>query len=433
MVIGMKENTISKNWEESELAALQVGDVLLSDWQTDRLKQFVSQGFPTRHIEHWKYTPVREIEKHAFKRMQPSSTDFHSEIHALTDAYLVVFVNGHFQRDASRLPKEIELSDLRATPWHEQLSRDSVYQTPFSLLNDALFTTGYVWMIPPNVHVDRPIHVIHLTQHESTVTMDHPRNLWVISENASATVFEEYRGENGVVYFNNVVTHIDAQAGARLHFYKLQQEGDRAFHIANTIIRQARNSAVYTYNVSLGAKLSRDDLNFSLNEPGTQCELLGYYHSKGESVVDHHVRIDHRVPHGESRQNYKGIIDEGSSAVFNGKILVHPEAQKVTATQSNKNLLLSPSAEVNAKPELEIYADDVKCTHGATIGQLDEEALFYLRSRGIKEAVARHLLTCAFADDILEALPHPLIAAAIKQRVVDRLATGHCVGDCHHG
>jgi Fe-S cluster assembly protein SufD len=252
--------------------------------------------------------------------------------------------------------------------------------------------------------------------------VSHPRNLVVLGAGSQAIVVESYVGLNQGQYFTNAVSEIVAGSDCVLDHTKLQRESDRAFHVATLQFHQDRNSNVTSHSISLGGSLVRNDLNLVLDAEGCQALLNGLYLTKGTQHIDNHTRIDHAKPHCESRELYKGILDDRSTGVFNGKILVRQNAQKTNAKQTNKNLLLSEEALVNTTPQLEIFADDVKCTHGATIGRLNEDELFYMRSRGIGEESARTLLTYAFASDILGAMKLKPIQCQIDLVLLNRLA-----------
>ncbi|WP_423062668.1 Fe-S cluster assembly protein SufD [Candidiatus Paracoxiella cheracis] len=430
----MRESIVNQAWEFATLQAMQAANsanrhVEFTDWQHAQLQEFIKQGFPNRKVEDWKYTDVSAIAKQAFTLSHEVSSDVDIRPLKIESPHIIVFVNGRYApvlSTVNNLPTAVTVSTV-----NQALQIPAQYQTPFSALNAALMTDGLYLSIPKNNYIEHPIHLIYL-QTDDRQLMNHPRHFIDVGENSEVTFFEEYVGQTSAAYFNNVVTQISAAQNARVQHFKLQNEAKQAFHIANTIICQQKDSVVSTTTIATGASLSRDDLNYSLNEAGSQCRLLGLYHLDNERHIDNHSRIDHRVPHCSSEQNYKGIIDGKSRAVFNGRVIVHEDAIKTKALQSNQNLLLSAHAEIDAKPELEIYADDVQCAHGATVGRLDEQALFYLRSRGIDDDMAHHLLTCAFANEILEQIRQPAIAEKLNRHVVNQLAVKQCCGDCHH-
>jgi Fe-S cluster assembly protein SufD len=400
-------------------------------WQAEKLESFLTQGFPSRHQENWKYTDVSLIKNEMFTLLDHGDVGMSPAVpYIIKNSYSFVFIDGYFSKALSNfsdLPKTVVIKNIASTADDEKdflltQWKNCPDTSIFSTLNAALLTDGFYLVVPENVTLEKPIHVLYLNTGENENQMNHPRNFISLGENSKVTLFEEYVGLGNNLYFNNVVNQITIQKNATLNHYKLQRENSRAFHMADTQFSQEKNSVMNSYHVDIGARLSRNNIQCHLKEEYAVCQLLGFYHTKNKQHIDNHTRIDHRVPHGSSRQIYYGIADGESHAVFNGKVLVHPHAQKTAAYQSNKNLLLSKTAEVDTKPELEIYADDVKCSHGATISQLDEEALFYLQTRGINQADANHLLTCAFANTILDQFPEAAIAESIKQAVIRGLS-----------
>ncbi|OGO91828.1 MAG: Fe-S cluster assembly protein SufD [Coxiella sp. RIFCSPHIGHO2_12_FULL_44_14] len=430
----MRTPFTSNAWDEPTLQVLQKQQnarhlVGFRRWQDEQLGIFMQQGFPHRKHEHWKYTNVSAIAKQAFALMVSDVAT--TNIHALrlAHAHVFVFVNGHFISALSQpeaLPAGVMFWNMKTLLTERDLSSaftlSDVYHTPFSSLNAALLTDGLCLSIPDHTVLDRPIHLLCVTTDGEKASMSHPRHWIQIGVNSRAVIFEEYVGCSRGSYFNNVVMHMDVGEGAEVQYYKLQREGDQAFHIANTIVRQQKKSRVESYHVAMGAQLGREDLRYALQGEETHSHLWGLYCARDQRTIDCHSRIDHTQSRGSSEQHYRGIASSSSRAVFNGKIVVHPQAQQTQARQTNKNLLLSSTAEVNTKPELEIYAHDVQCTHGATVGQLDEEALFYLCSRGIDRLTARQLLIHAFVDEILSQLKHTDIAEKITQNVAECLA-----------
>jgi Fe-S cluster assembly protein SufD len=422
----MKITTINPAWNKELLTKQQVHSIIhdiaeLNSWQRNALSGFLQQGFPDRKHEDWKYTNVNEIANRSFAMPEPRVRDI-PPLEEIADSYRVIFVNGHFRRDLSEFPSEVILADtatmLKEKQWQAYLQFDQRYATVFSNLNAALMTNGIFIYVPPKIVLTKPIHFVYYHS-EPNQSMQHPCHLIIAGRESQLTLVEEYVGENA--YFNNVVTFVHAEEGSVVQHYKLQMESDAAQHIANTIVRQEKNSSVTSFVVSLGARLNRENLNFALNQEGASCHLYGLYLPFGNQHVDHHTRVDHSVPNCFSQQIYKGIIGGKGHAVFNGKVIVHPNAQKTAAYQSNKNILLSLTAEIDTKPELEIYADDVKCAHGATVGQLDANALFYLQSRGIEKKLAQNILTKAFAEEILTNVQTSTIAKYIHRKVEARL------------
>jgi Fe-S cluster assembly protein SufD len=276
-----------------------------------------------------------------------------------------------------------------------------VEEHAFTALNTAFLQDGVFIYIPQNRVIEQPITIDYLAAADGRALVWHRRCLIVAEPNSQASIVERYRGRASDVYFTNAVTEIVLGEGAIVDHCKLQQESATAFHVHTIQVQQGRASNFANHAIAHGAKLARNEVNVVLGAEGCECTLNGLYMAGGDQLIDHHTLIEHAKPHCTSHELYKGILDGKAHGVFRGKIHVHPDAQKTDAKQTNQTLLLSEDAIINTKPQLEIYADDVKCTHGATVGQLDAEALFYLRSRGIAKDEARALLTYAFANDIM--------------------------------
>jgi Fe-S cluster assembly protein SufD len=349
---------------------------------------FEACGYPTTRDEEWRFTNVSAIAKAHFTAAAPN-------------------VSGHSLRDAlEQHPAAIE----------EHLGRyASSLSNPFVALNTAHFEDGAFLHIPKNTVVEEPLWVDFTAASERTT---HPRNLIVVGENSQVRIVERYRGEGR--YFTNAVTEIVVGENSIVEHVKLEEESPEAFHVATIQVRQARNSNFKAHNISFGGLLVRNDVNAVLAS-GCEGTLNGLYLASGKQHMDNHTALDHAAPHAASHELYKGILDGASSAVFNGKIFVRKDAQKTDAKQTNKNLVLSESATINTKPELQILADDVRCTHGATVGQLDEEAMFYLRARGIGKTAARDLLVYAFARDVIERVGIPSIRKHLEEALFERL------------
>jgi Fe-S cluster assembly protein SufD len=389
--------------------------------------RFVELGFPTTRDEEWRFTSVAPITKVPFRLA--------GLVDQRTDGWLpsplssepcLVFVNGQWSRahsNVSSLPNGVILTGLAAAltthpkqvePYLAQYARFD--EQPFVALNTAFLRDGAFLYIPRNTVVEKPIHLRFVSGGDEVVS--HPRCLVIAGSNSQVTILESYeetahgRRSN---YFTNTVTEIVAEANAIIDHYKVQEESIKAFHVATLQIHQERDSNVTSHSIGLGGALVRNDVNVVLHAEGCECTLNGLYLADGEQHVDNHTRIDHAKPHCASHEMYKGILDGKARGVFNGKIYVHPDAQKTDAKQTNKTLLLSDDAMIDTKPQLEIYADDVKCTHGATIGQVAADAIFYLRSRGIGKDEARAMLTYAFANDIIGRVKIESIRSRLEQ------------------
>lgn len=405
------------------------------------MEEFAQRGFPTRKDEEWKYTSVMAFEKQAFRAKFDSSP--HAGVSALAARFslsseadhLLTFHNGRYVPALSRggkLPagaKLVSFADtLDAAPdVLEPYLMNEVRQAAFGTLNTAFMTDGAYLHLKRGTVLEAPVHLLFISTEAGGA--NHARNIIVAEEGAQATVIEHYIGIDDATYFTNVVTRIFAAGGAAIVHHKLQQESTSAFHMAGIHAAQQRDSRFESHSFSLGAALARNDITTAFDAPGCEATLNGLYLVGGQQHVDHHTRIDHRQPNGTSREHYRGVLGGKSHAVFNGKVIVQPGAQKTNAYQVNHNLLLSREAEVDTKPELEIYADDVKCNHGATVGQLDEAQLFYLRSRGIDEVVARALLVQAFAHDVIERIRVASLRTRLEHILLARLPLDERLGE----
>jgi Fe-S cluster assembly protein SufD len=321
-----------------------------------------------------------------------------------------VFVNGALARELSETSKTtgFELKSLREVLQQDtgaiqaHLAKYADYEDhAFVALNTAFLDDGAFIRIPKNFVVEKPIHLIFVSAAGDEPAMAHPRVLLVAEPNSQATIVESYVSLEPHNVFTNAVTEIVLGENAGIDHYKIERENSQSFHVATLQVHQNRSSRFSSHSITTGGGLARNDVNAVLDGEGCECTLNGLYMASDKQLIDNHTRIDHAKPHCTSHELYKGILDGQARGVFNGKIYVHQDAQKTDAKQTNKTLLLSEDAVINTKPQLEIFADDVKCTHGATVGQLAAEAIFYLRSRGIGRNDARSLLTFAFANDII--------------------------------
>lgn len=384
---------------------------------------FAELGFPTTREEDWRYTNVTGIEQRAFNFTAPESATLSAEqvdALALADAHLLVFVNGRYAARFSRpLPAGAHIGSLAATLQRADADRlepllaadDARFANGFAALNAAFWADGAHIDLPSGTAIEAPIHLLYVNTEPDLAT--HVRTLVHAGAGSRATIVEHFIGAHEGFSFTNARTTIIAGEDAQIEHTVLQQQAPRAFHIAAIEAQQARASRFTSCSFALGARLSRTDIATRFANEHCEASLYGLYMPSGRQHMDHHTTIDHASPHGVSREYYKGVLDGAARAVFNGKVVVQPGAQKTDAHQSNRNLLLSEAAEVDTKPQLEIYADDVKCSHGATVGQLDEQQIFYLRSRGVDERAARNVLTYAFAEEIVARCS----VSALRQRV----------------
>jgi len=390
----------------------------LQELQRDAFSKFNETGFPTLRNEDWKYTNVSPL---VSKPFQFSFSPFRDGLNPQKvgsfligekAAAVLVFVNGIYFSELSQLPRSSsgwEAGSLsRILGQNPSLTKRylgklaSYDKNGFTALNTAFIRDGAFILFGENKKVERPIHLLFFAAPSEENPIFQPRNLVIAGKGSEATVIEHYISLSKDSYFTNAVTEIALEEESKIRHYKIQREGgEKATHVATTQVLLDRNSKYSSFAMTLGAKFSRENLNVLLDAEGAECVLDGLYLVSDGRHGDHHTFIDHLKPRGTSRQLYKGIVEGKSTAVFNGKILVHRDARKTDAVQTNKNLLLSDEATVDAKPQLEIFNDDVKCAHGEAIGQLDEEQLFYLRSRGIDEKNARSILTYAFASEVV--------------------------------
>ncbi len=414
----------------------------LQDIRRAAMERFSELGFPTPRQEEWKYTRVDFTRKMAFA---PAASDLNGltagELDQLTFGNLgcprLVFVDGHYREGLSSLqalPSRIQVRSLsevlRENPdaAKSHLTRYADYQEhAFVALNTAFIEDGALVHIPEGSRIQEPIHLLFVSTASEEATVSHPRNLIVLEDNSEAVVLESYVGLNHRPYFTNLVTEIVVGENATLDHYKLHRESDEAFHIATLQIHQERNSNARAFDVTLGGALTRNEVNGVLDGEGAECVLDGLYLVREGQHVDNHTRLEHAKPHCASREAYKGILDDQATGVFHGRIVVDPDAQKADSKQTNSNLLLSDEAVINAKPQLEIYADDVKCTHGATVGQMDENALFYLRSRGIDTTTARSLLIYAFASQATDRIRVESVRSDFNDHLFSWLPKGHLI------
>jgi Fe-S cluster assembly protein SufD len=400
----------------------------------DALERFASAGLPTTRDEAWKYTSVAGLARRPHTIATSERVSIVPDVSAFAfaglAAHLAVFIDGRFAPALSHLgalPAGCTIASVadvleRDAGVLERVLATDAQHTIFAALNAAFTTDGLYVHLAPNAALDEPVHALFLATRDDVVA--HPRNVIVAETGGRALIIEHHAAAGGSSYFTNAVTQIVADANAAVTHVKLQQEGARAFHVAGVHAAQSRASRLESHSIALGAALSRADITTSFDAEGCEAQLSGLYLAGGRQHVDHHTRIDHAMPHGTSREYFKGVLDDGARGVFNGKVIVHAGAQKTDAHLANHNLLLSKTAEVDTKPELRIDADDVKCSHGATVGQLDETAMFYLRSRAIDVGTARALLTYAFAHDVIERIRLAPLRSALEQVLFARLPQG---------
>jgi Fe-S cluster assembly protein SufD len=397
------------------------------------ISRFAETGFPTTRDEDWRFTNVAPLEKLPMAPVETAPRRDARLLEGLTftgfQTNKLVFVDGQFAPELSS-PSSQD-GGLLSTSLGSALAQRSeilerhlgrhaqINQNPFLALNTAFFTDGAVIYVPASQKLAIPVQLVHVATAAGGTS--HPRHLIVAEAGSRLTVLEQYVSAAGGAHLTNAVTEIIVGEGATVEHCKFQNEGPAAYHMATFHAELSRNANFVAHSFALGARLSRNNIRTVLGGEGVECILNGLYLTGDDQLADHHMIVEHAKPHCNSHEYFNGILDGRSRGVFHGRILVRPDAQKTDAKQTNKNLLLSDDAGVNTKPQLEIYADDVKCTHGATIGQLNEESIFYLRARGIGQETARRMLMHAFAGEIIERIRHEPIREELDKLVWDRL------------
>ena len=398
-------------------------------------ERFSAVGFPTSRDEEWRFTPVTPIAKTTWRENAGSARVTPQEL----DPYLfghpewtrLVFVNGVHNPGLSSeriLPEGLRVVNLAEAILEglvtEDLGRHApIESSPFTALNTGRFRDGAFIRVSAHQDLHQPIHLVFVTTEEAGGSLIQPRNLLLVGRDSRASFIESYVALGSAQsYWTNAVTEVVAEANCWVEHTRIQREGERAYHVGGTYVSQQRDSHYRSFSLAMGGALARHNLQTRLNDENIEALLYGLYLTRGNQLVDNHTAIYHDQPNCRSWEVYKGILDDHSRAVFNGKVFVRPEAQKTDAKQTNRNLLLSDRARGDTKPQLEIFADDVKCTHGATVGRLDDVALFYARSRGVPAEEAQRLLTYAFAAEVIAEVAIEPVRTELERRVRERLA-----------
>ncbi|WP_336066428.1 Fe-S cluster assembly protein SufD [Mesoflavibacter sp. CH_XMU1404-2] len=406
-------------------------DAKVHDIRTEAIKLFEDKGFPSKKDEAWKYTSLNSILKHDYSVFpkQENALEYSDVkqyfIHDI-DTYKIVFIDGKYSSHLSQTTHEgmdVCLMSAALTKPKYQLVIENYFnkvaeKDGLSSLNTAFSQEGAFIHIPKNKVVNKPIQIVHFSTGNESALMLQPRNLIVVDENSHVQIIERHQSLTDNPVLTNSVTEIFANKRAIVDYYKIQNDNLNASLIDNTFVEQKQESHASVHTFSFGGKLTRNNLNYYQNGERIDSTLKGVTIIGEKQHVDHNTLVHHIEPNCESHQDYKGIFDDNATGVFNGKVIVEKEAQKTNAFQSNNNILISDKATINTKPQLEIFADDVKCSHGCTIGQLDESALFYLKSRGIPEKEAKGLLMFAFSNNVLSSVKIP----ELKQRITKLIA-----------
>jgi Fe-S cluster assembly protein SufD len=414
--------------------------VWLRQLREDSWTRFSAKGFPTTHDEDWRFTNLAAMARTPFQRAaQGDAAVSAHEIEACRVAGVacrLVFVNGHFApglSEVENLPAGLEVCALaqalngeahgRASEGIEQhLGRYAdVRRDVFAALNTALWEDGAYIHVRRGAAIEHPVHLLYVSAGAGNEIMTHPRTLFVAEEASQAAVIEDYVSIGGEAAFSNAVTELTAGQDAVISHFLVERENLASYNVSTLRIEQARGTNVSSHSLLLGGGLVRNNVHPVLGGEGAECLINGLFVGAGRQHMDNYMLVEHARPLGSSRQFYNGILDGHARGVFHGRIVVHKDAQKTDAKQTNRNLLLSDNARIDTKPQLEIHADDVKCTHGATIGQIEEEQLFYLRSRGFTEAAARNMLLYAFAAECLDRMKEPAARDFVAKLIADRL------------
>ena len=409
-------------------------DSYVHDIRSEAIKQFELSGFPNKKLENWKYTSLKNLLNNDYNILSETNNVLEfKEIRKYLiddiDSYKIIFVDGKYSSHLSETTHEgMDICILSAalTQSKYELIIENYFnkianKDGITSLNTAFSNEGVFIHIPKNKLVEKPIQIIHFSTGSESSLMFQPRNMIIVDENSQVQIIERHQSLSENKVFTNSVTEIYADKKAIIDYYKIQNDNLQASLIDNTYVHQERNSIFSMHTFSFGNELIRNNLNISQNDEFIETIIKGVTIIGNKQHVDHNTLIHHNNPNCNSHQDYKGIYDNKSTGVFNGKIIVEKQAQKTNAFQANNNVLLSNKATINAKPQLEIYADDVKCSHGCTVGQLDKNALFYLKSRGIPEKEATALLMYGFANNILESVKIPEIKARINHIIASKL------------
>lgn len=423
------------------LTSLQRPETWLESLRTKAADDWLAQAWPSRKTEHWKYTPLQSLQKtilHAWGREEVPLLDTLLDSHLIPlDAYRIVFVDGVFDSfNSSRLPVEV-VQFSKA----DEAQRNLILQYLgkivegerhlFATLSNAWLDDGLLIHVPRGKQLDKPVYIVNVST--SAAVSTNQRVLVVLEENATAEIVEHYFSAELVQQgFVNALTEIHIGDNASLQHYRLNLEQEQAQHIGAVHVDLQRNARMRGFAIALGANLMRIDYQLNHRGPGAELDLQGVYLPRNNQLVDYHTNICHWVPHCTSNEVFRGIVGDSAQAIFNGRIYIHPDAQKTLAELSNKNLLTSNKAEVNTKPELEIYADDVKCAHGATVSQLNRNARYYLQSRGLSRSEAEVMLSFGFINELLEQIAQPVVHDYLQPRLAALFGRDNSLNEASH-
>ncbi|MBL1213070.1 MAG: Fe-S cluster assembly protein SufD [Ignavibacteriae bacterium] len=439
----MKDNKINKDikdWYLSEFKEFEnklngQSKTYLHKLRKNAAVKFGELNFPTLKDEEWKYTNVKPILEHQFKLSESSETptdiDLSRYLFDGFDSHTLIFINGRFSEELSsikELPKGVIVDSLNNISQNNPELLQKYFKegegidNAFNALNNTFASDGLIVSVPNNVIVEKPIQVLFLSGDKNEAVLSVPKNLIIAGANSQAKIIINYYGISSNPYLKNITTDIHLEESAIVDLYKIENEDDKnGYHIEKTQVHQKESSVFSHYSINFGGKIVRNDLKSKLNGENIECNFFGLYLASGDQHIDNHTFVDHAQPNSVSNELYKGILDDNSKGVFSGKILVRQPAQKTNAYQSNKTVLLSDGASVDTKPQLEIYADDVKCSHGATVGHLDKTAYFYILSRGIPAELAKSMLIRAFVNDVIESVKIEPLKEKLNHMIFEQL------------
>ncbi|MBK8292608.1 MAG: Fe-S cluster assembly protein SufD [Flammeovirgaceae bacterium] len=414
--------------ESFDLSRFEVGN----DQRAKAMAHFKKVGLPDIKHEEYRFTPItKNLEKNFKWDIQVSTSQIASIDSYLIpnlDANVLVFVNGSYVPSLSKVispASEVKILPLIQANAEKEISNLDKYLTPesdpFAAMNAAYWQDGLFIHVPENINVSKPIFILHLNDVTKSQALVHTRILGIVEKGSQLSVIEKFDSVGSNPAFHNFSEEWIVKEQSQLEYCKIQNDSGKSYQVANTVIHQSDSSQINTFTLTLNGQLIRNNLSIIIDGENCESHFYGLYLLNGNTLGDNHTVVDHKKPNSFSNEMYKGIMDGNSKGIFNGKIFVRPHAQKTNAFQSNRNILVSDSATVNTKPQLEIWADDVKCSHGCTTGQLDEEALFYLRSRGISEPIAKAMLLYAFAGEVLTPIKNETLKSYLDKLISERL------------